>query len=77
MDTGKKGTTEFFDLCAICGHDINSRVDIAEVKYAACEFSLSYPGNYSTMLTKYHSICTYGGCMPDMDYRNKTGQYQE
>ena len=75
MDTGKKETTEFFDLCAICGHDIDSTVNIDGDKHAACRYSLN-PSNIGSG-TKYHFICTYGGCMPDMDYRNKTGQYEE
>lgn len=82
MDTGKREITErdrphrFIDLCVICEHEIDSVIKINDDVHSACSFSLPI-GWTSQQMQFEHSVCTYGGCMPDMDYRNKTGKYEE
>lgn len=75
MDIGKKEIIEherphrFIDICQICEHEIDSLLDIDGEMHAACQFSL--PLGYSSQVQQYeHNICTYGGCMPDLEYRH-------
>jgi hypothetical protein len=56
----------FVDLCAICGHMINSVIEIEDNKALACEHSSPHLQQSDSW---HHMICTYGGCMPDFEYR--------
>lgn len=82
MDTGKleimtTSNEVFVDLCRICEHMIDSKTEIIGVEHAACSFTLPFKFVTESPPASAHSICTLGGCMPNLDFRYKIGPYQE
>jgi hypothetical protein len=57
----------FIDLCTICGHKINAIIDIVNKKQTVCALSRNKIEGYDSQ--NNHRICTYSGCVPDLEYR--------